>query len=196
MNPDLGMPLIVKLNEGGGSVGIDNHAVKETLASAQKQVDELITTYHLPVIVEKFVDGPEITVVVFEDSRKKHVFMGQKRFGVLPDGKHAFTSLESYADPNSYHYDPVTDSALASKIELLAARAFTALHNKDYTKYDILVDAQDGTPYFTDCNPNTAFGPNMGLPFTEIIETLYGLRFEKILEALLSKYAKMIKTRD
>lgn len=196
VNPDLGLPLIVKLNEGGGSVGIDNKAVRETLASAQKRVDELISTYHLPVIVEKFIDGPEITVVVFEDSRKKHVFMGQKRFGLLPDGKHAFTSLESYDDPDSYHYDPVTDSALANKVEQLAVRAFNALHNKDYAKYDIRVDEKDGTPYFTDCNPNTAFGPHPGLPFTEIIETLYGLRFEKVLEAMLSKYAKKIKTRD
>ena len=38
----LGLPLIVKLNESGGSVGIDNHAVKETREDAQEQVDDLI----------------------------------------------------------------------------------------------------------------------------------------------------------
>ena len=105
--PDLGLPLIVKLNESGGSVGIDNHAVKETVAEAQLQVDELIHTYHIPVIVERFIDGLEITAVVFEDSRKKHVFLGQKAFGERPDGKHEFTSLESYSNPNSYHYTAV-----------------------------------------------------------------------------------------
>jgi D-alanine-D-alanine ligase-like ATP-grasp enzyme len=42
---DLGLPLIVKLNESGGSVGIDDHAVKETVEDAQQRVDELISTY-------------------------------------------------------------------------------------------------------------------------------------------------------
>ncbi len=194
VNPVLGLPLIVKLNEGGGSVGIDNNAVKETLEDAQKQVDELIHTYHIPVIVEQFIDGPEITVVVFEDNRRKHVFLGQKTFGERPDGKHEFTSLESYSNPNSYHYAPVQDPALVKKIEAYVTRVFGILHNKDYAKYDIRVDEKTGIPYFTDCNPNTAFGPNLGLPFTEVLATLYGVKFENVLAALLSKYAKKIKT--
>ncbi len=192
VNPDLGLPLIIKLNEGGGSVGIDNKAVKETLEDAQRQVDELINTYHLPVIVERFIEGSEITAVVFEDSRRKHVFMGKKRFGIKPDGKHEFTSLESYANPKSYSYEPVTDEALEKRIEQYVSRAFSLLHNKDYSKYDIRVEEGTATPYFTDCNPNTAFGPHIGLPFTEIVETIYGLKFEKVLASLLSKYAKKI----
>jgi D-alanine-D-alanine ligase len=193
VNQELGLPLIVKLNEGGGSVGIDNKAVKETLEEAQSQVDRLLSTYHIPVIVEQFIDGEEITAVVFEDSRRRHVFLGQKTFGLLPDGKHAFTSLESYNDPNSYHYAPVQDAELVKKIEQYVSKAFRVLHNKDYAKYDIRVDQKSGTPYFTDCNPNTAFGPSQGLPFTEVLETLYGVKFEKVLAALISKYAKKIK---
>lgn len=195
INPELGVPLIVKLNESGGSVGIDNKAVKETLADAQAQVESLIGTYNLPVIVEQFVDGAEITVLVFEDSRRKHIFMGQKVFGFRPDGKHEFTSLESYGNERAYTYKPVEDEALARKIEQYVSRAFNVLHNKDYAKYDIRVDEASGTPYFTDCNPNTAFGPNMGLPFTEVLQTLYGVPFDAVLRSLISKYAKKIKTR-
>jgi D-alanine-D-alanine ligase len=192
VNPELGLPLIVKLNEGGGSIGIDNKAVKDTLEKAQKQVDELINTYHVPVIVERFIDGPEITAVVFKDSRLYHVFLGQKTFGMLPDGKHEFTSLESYDIPNSYHYIPVQDQEMIKKIEQYVIRVFGLLHNKDYSKYDIRVAEETGTPYFIDCNPNTAFGPSQGLPLTEVLETLYGVKFENILAALLSKYAKKI----
>jgi D-alanine-D-alanine ligase-like ATP-grasp enzyme len=195
VSPELGLPLIVKLNESGGSVGIDNAAVKETPEEAQKQVESLLGTYNLPVIVERFVDGPEITVLVFEDSRRKHVFLGQKIFRARPDGKHEFTSLESYDDPQAYHYKPVEDEALVRKIEQYVTRAFTALHNKDYAKYDIRVDETTGTPYFTDCNPNTAFGPSLGLPFTEVLETLYGVKFDTVLTSLMSKYAKKIKTK-
>lgn len=190
VDESLGVPLIVKLNESGGSVGIDNKAVKETLSEAQKKVDEMITTYKLPVIVEQFIDGPEITVCVFDDGVKKHVFMGEKIFRKRPDGKHFFTSHESYDDLHAYKFQFVQE-ALRFKIEKLAVKAFNALYHKDYAKFDIRVDDNTGIPYFTDSNPNTAFGPDMGLPFTEVL-ALHGINFSDILASLISKYAKKI----
>ncbi len=185
----LGTPLIVKLNEGGGSVGIDDHAVKETIRDAQRRVDSLISTYKMPVIVEKFIDGPEITCVVFDDGQKKRVFMAEKIFKKKPDGKHYFTSLESYEDWDAYKYVPVDDQVLSNKIETLAIRAFRGLHHKDYAKFDIRVEEGTGVPYFTDSNPNTAFGPDKGLPMTEVM-ALHGVEFEDTIVSLLSKYAK------
>ncbi len=82
-------------------------------------------------------------------------------------------------------------AALADKIEKLTVKAFAVLHNKDYAKFDIRVDQETGTPYFTDCNPNTAFGPSMGLPFTEIL-AMYKVTFEDVLISLISKYARKI----
>jgi D-alanine-D-alanine ligase len=187
----LGLPLIVKLNESGGSVGIDNQAVRETLAEAQERVDELIDAYRLPVIVERFVDGPEITAVVFDDGRKRHCVLAQKVFRIKPDGKHEFTSLESYEDARSYTYKRVEDEKLAAKMSRLAVRAFGALRYKDYAKFDIRLDKASGIPYFTDCNPNTAFGPSLGLPFTEVL-ALHGVSFAEVLASLLSKHAKFI----
>lgn len=184
----IGLPLIVKLNESGGSVGIDNHAVKETLKEAEKKVDDMISRYKLPVVVEKFIDGPEITIVVFDDGNKKHVFLGQKIFRKKPDGKHYFTSIESYDDENAYRYKHVPEP-LRSKIAKLAVRAFNGLHHKDYAKFDVRIEESTNTPYFTDSNPNTAFGPDLGLPFTEVLK-LHDISFEEVLTSLLSKYAK------
>ncbi len=188
---ELGLPLIVKLNESGGSVGIDNHAVKETIKDAQKKVNKMVSTYKIPVIVEQFIDGPEVTVVVFDDGSKKSVFMGQKIFRKKTDGKHYFTSLESYEDIKAYTYKRV-EEPLASKISQLAVRAFNGLHHKDYAKFDVRVDGETNIPYFTDSNPNTAFGPDMGLPFTEVL-AMYGISFDDVLASLLSKYARTLK---
>lgn len=188
IDESLGLPLIVKLNESGGSVGIDNNAVKESFKDAQKKVDEMLSVYKIPVIVERFVDGPEITCIVFDDGSKKHVFMGEKMFRTKPDGKHYFTSIESYDDERAYKYKLV-DEPLKSKIAKLAVRAFNGLQHKDYAKFDIRVEKETGTPYFTDSNPNTAFGPDMGLPFTEVAD-LNGISFDEILTSMLSKYAK------
>lgn len=185
---DLGFPLIVKLNGSGGSVGIDNKAVKETEKDAQKKVDEMISIYKMPVIVERFVDGPEITVCVFDDGQKNQVFMGQKIFRQKPDGKHYFTSLESYRDEKAYTYKPVEEPTY-TKISQLAIRAFNGLYHRDYAKFDVRYEETTNTPYFTDSNPNTALGPDLGLPFTEVL-SLYGVSFSEFIGSLLSKYGK------
>jgi len=114
VDEDLGLPLIVKLNEGGGSVGIDDHAVKESFRAAKLRANKLISTYKIPVVVEKFIDGPEVTCVVFDDGTKRHVFMAQKLFRKKPDGKHFFTSLESYEEWSAYKYAQV-DNKIGSQ---------------------------------------------------------------------------------
>lgn len=187
----LGVPLIVKLNEGGGSVGIDNHAVKETFLAAKLRANKMISTYKIPVIVEKFVGGPEVTVVVFDDGQKRHVFMAQKEFRVKADGKHFFTSLESYRDAKAYKYVAV-DENNKYEITKLAVRAFGGLQHKDYAKFDVRIDADTGIPYFTDSNPNTAYGPDLGLPMTEVL-AMHGVEFSDCLASLLSKYGKSLK---
>lgn len=186
----LGLPLIVKLNEGGGSVGIDNHAVKESFKEAQKKADSMISAYKMPVLIEKFIDGKEITVIVFDDANRKHVFMGEKIFKKKPDGKHFFTSIESYEDLHAYKYKKV-NRELEEKIAPLAVRAFRGLHHRDYAKFDIRVEEASSIPYFTDSNPNTAFGPDSGLPMTEVM-ALHGVSFGETLISLLSKYAKQL----
>lgn len=189
IDEQLGVPLIVKLNESGGSVGINNKAVQESFKDAQKKVDDMITTYKIPVVIERFIDGREITACVFDDGTKNHVFMAEKIFKSKPDGKHEFTSFESYEDADSYRYKDVDDQ-LAGKLAPLVVRAFNGLSFKDYAKFDIRVDDK-GTCYFTDCNPNTAFGPDKGLPFTEVLARA-GVTFADMLASLLSKYAKSI----
>jgi D-alanine-D-alanine ligase len=188
INEELGLPLIVKLNESGGSVGINNNAVKESFKRAQNQVNKMVTTYKIPVVVERFVDGPEITVCVFDDGVKNHVMMGEKIFKKKPDGKHYFTSIESYEDARAYTYKPVEEPR-RSKIAKLAVKAFNALYHRDYAKFDIRFEDSTNTAYFTDSNPNTAFGPDMGLPFTEIA-AMHNISFSDLMAAMLTKHVK------
>jgi hypothetical protein len=55
----------------------------------------------------------------------------------------------------------------------------------------VRIDATTGTPYFTDANPNTAFGPDPGLPMTEVLQ-LHGVKFSRILASLMTKHARRI----
>jgi D-alanine-D-alanine ligase len=185
--PSFEPPYIVKLNESGGSTGIDNHAVKETPAQLMKKVEELQGKYKIPVLVEKFIDGQEITAVVFEDGKTRHVFLARKKFHIKADGKHEFTSQESYDIPNAAKYEFVEEE-LEKKVTDLCAKAFEALRFNDYAKFDIRVDEKDMIPYFIDCNPNTALGPG-DQPMTQVMK-LHGVEFKDIMASLLSKHAK------
>ncbi len=190
LREDLQLPLIVKLNESGGSVGIDNEAPKESYAAAQEQANLLIETYKMPVIVERFIDGPEITAIVFDDGEQVHVFCGEKIFKASEDRKYLFTSFESYSDPDCYHYGPVTP-AVEQDVSAYARIAFDVLHCQDYAKFDIRIDPLTEIPYFIDANPNTAFGPAEGLPMTEVLQ-LHGIRFPQVLASLMTKHARRI----
>jgi D-alanine-D-alanine ligase len=185
--PPFEPPYIVKLNESGGSMGIDNKAVKETAAQVMKKVQELQGDYKIPVLVEKFIDGREITGVVFEDGKTRHVFLAEKKFRIKADGKHEYTSIESYDNPNAARYQLVEEE-LDRKVSELCARAFEILRFSDYAKFDIRVDEKDGTPYFIDCNPNTALGPG-DQPMTQVMH-LHGIEFEDIIASLLSNHVK------
>jgi D-alanine-D-alanine ligase len=185
--PAFDPPYIVKLNESGGSMGIDNRAVKETVAQVLKKVEDLQGDYKIPVLVEKFIDGQEITGIVFEDGKTRHVFLARKKFGLKPDGKHEYTSIESYDVPTAYKYEFVEEE-VAKKIAELCIKAFEILRFTDYAKFDIRVDEKDTIPYFIDCNPNTALGPG-DQPMTEVMK-MYGIEFEDIIASLLSNHVK------
>lgn len=185
--PSFDPPYIVKLNESGGSMGIDNRAIKETAAQVLKKVETLQGEYKIPVLVEKFIEGPEITGVVFEDGKNRHVFLARKKYRLKPDGKHEYTSIESYEIPNAAKFEFVEEE-LEKKISELCVKAFEILRFTDYAKFDIRVDEKDETPYFIDCNPNTALGPG-DQPMTQVMQ-MHGIGFEDILASLLSKHAK------
>ena len=185
--PTFDPPYIVKLNESGGSMGIDNRAVKETANQVMKKVEDLQGDHKIPVLVEKFIDGLELTGIVFEDGKTRHVFLANKKFNLKPDGKHNYTSIESYDVMDAYEYETV-DEELGKKVSELCLKAFEILRFSDYAKFDIRVDEKDLTPYFIDCNPNTALGPG-DQPMTEVM-SMYGIEFEDILASLLSKHVK------
>ncbi|MGE5373974.1 MAG: hypothetical protein ACM3XO_02880 [Bacteroidota bacterium] len=185
--PSFDPPYIAKLNESGGSMGIDNKAVKETVAQIQKKVEELSTDYRIPILIEKFIDGPEITAVVFDDGKTRHVLLAEKKYKVKPDGKYGFTSIESYDNPNAAKFQFVEEE-LGKKVTELCSKAFDVLRFSDYAKFDIRVDKETLTPYFIDANPNTALGPG-DQPMTQVMG-LHGIEFADILSSLLSKHVQ------
>jgi len=115
------------------------------------------------------------------------VFLAGKKFRIKADGKHAYTSIESYDIPNAAKYQLVQEEELEKKASELCTKAFEILRFSDYAKFDIRVD-ENLTPYFIDCNPNTALGPG-DQPMTQVMG-VHGIDFADILASLLSYHVK------
>jgi D-alanine-D-alanine ligase len=115
---------------------------------------EKIMRRHGAALIEEFIEGTEVTVLVAENpddpGRPKTYTPMQYRF---PDGetfKHSRMKWVEYATMAAF---PVRDTALDARVRDVCARFFVALHGASFGRCDLRVDA-GGTPYMLEINPN------------------------------------------
>ncbi len=172
-------PLITKLNNYNGSVGITNDAVSDNEKHLRKRLSYLFRTYKSPVLVEEFIDGKELSVIVIESGGKKNVYVGEKVFVPSKKRKYNFCSFEAtWLEEDAWSYKKYDKSI--RKIARLSRKVFDLLDIADYAKFDIRINKK-GKPYFTDCNPNPALGPAEADCAIGNITKLYGIPFKQTL---------------
>lgn len=179
---DLGLdyPLIAKLNEVHGSVEIDDSAICVDEKSLKKRIAFLMKAYNQPVLLEEFVVGREVTVVVVQGKNMK-VYAAEK---IFPDSDSDYKII-SFDDPTMQFakYD------LPDRIKAMIKRTFSVLKMDDYAKFDMRVD-ESGRHYIIDCNSNTALGSKeMFCPIGGILD-LYGVSFDELLHRLIHNATK------
>lgn len=175
-------PLITKLNNYHGGVGITNDAVSENEKHLRKRLRYLIKTYKSPVIVEEFIDGRELSAIVLE-GRKDTVYIGEKVFKPSKKRKYNFCSFDAtWLEEDSYHYIKFKNNG---KVARLSKKVFDLLDMADYSKFDIRVDNK-GRFFFIDCNPNPALGPSTADCAIGNITKLYGVPFKKVFSKIMA----------
>jgi len=180
IDPILDYPLIAKLNEVHGSVEIDDSAVCEDERNLNKRISYLMETYQQPVLVEEFVVGREITVLVVEGSNTK-VYAGEKIFANKSDRKYQIVSFDDNYSDNSIFYEKYE---LPLRVKEAVKTAFNILKMEDYAKFDFRLDAS-GRHYLIDCNSNPALGPNNVAAIGSVLQ-MYGVSFETLLRRLIN----------
>ncbi|HLT47218.1 MAG TPA: SET domain-containing protein-lysine N-methyltransferase [Rubricoccaceae bacterium] len=149
----LRFPLIVKHPSSYASVGMTRASRVETAEALREQVEQMTTTYGR-ALVEEFIEGRELTVLVAE-----HPDPAQPPTAYAPI-EYRFPEGETFK-----HYDlkwvnyhgleaaPCADGALAEEVREGARRLFAGLGGAGYGRCDVRVD-RDGVPYFLEINPN------------------------------------------
>lgn len=175
----LRFPLIAKLNEIHGSVAISEDSVVENERDLRKKVDSLINIYKQPVLVEEFIVGRELTVLIFEGLNKK-VYAGERIF--LNGGKYKIVSFEAaWGKEDKYTYEKFQ---IDDNLKNYVKKAFEVLKMDDYARFDIRMD-EAGRYYFIDANSNPALGPKEAECAFGTVLSLYNVSFEDVMMRLV-----------
>ena len=193
---DLPFPLIVKPAREDGSAGIWTRSVVYDEASLRARVQELISSFKAPCLVEQFIDGREFSVAMLGFPQARILPLQEIDFTRLPtdqprivsyDAKWRAGSVEDLGTQPVMH--PDLPSAVAARLRRAAAEAFRALGLRDYGRVDLRLSTA-GVPYVIDVNPNCDLSPDagfaraacsVGIDYTALMRLLvrYALRRKK-----------------
>ena len=166
-NPDqeleyeLRYPLILKLNEEHGGVGISERSVVTNEKELRKQLAWLFRTYKQNVLAEEFIeDSTELTGLVLE-SQRINIYISERQYKPTTKGFKLLTFETTYAEEyghkNTIKHKQFVDKA--GNIRRDIRLAFDILKMDDFGRFDILLDKY-GNHYVVDCNANPSFGPD------------------------------------
>ncbi|MEN8252706.1 MAG: D-alanine--D-alanine ligase, partial [Patescibacteria group bacterium] len=172
---EISLPLVVKPNEAGSSVGISLVEKEDDLQDAINLAFEHGDT----VIVEKKIDGRELTVGVIEiDGEKKILPIVE----IIPKSNIWYDYKAKYEEGGSEHVCPAKVSSEVEKIaKENAQKAYDAIGCKDLARADFLLDEINDVVYFLEINTipgmtSTSLAPDAarveGIEFDELINSL------------------------
>lgn len=178
----LGLPLFVKPNRSGSSLGISKvKTAAEIPAALQRAFEE-----DEEVIVEEFLDGMEVSVGVV-DYRGEVTVLGITE--IVPENE--FFDYEAKYEGASQEITPARlDDAARQKVEEAARRAYKALGMSGFSRSEFIL--VNGEPYMLEMNTNPGFSPASILPqqarhYGISIKDLCGNEVERAYHKTISK---------
>lgn len=165
----LGLPLIVKPNDSGSSVGISRVQNIEALKPA---VEEALK-YSLAALLESYIPGRELTVTVIDGIALPVV-------EIRPlEGWYDYTN--KYTKGKTEYIAPaLLDEPVARLIQLYATRIWKAMGLQGYARIDFRYDGQQ--PYFLEVNTLPGMTP---LSLTPMAAKAAGISFAQLLEKII-----------
>ena len=182
LNPALQYPLFVKPSREGTGMGVMADSIVRNERELQAKLRQIINRYRQPALVERFIDGREVTVGLVGNFAAKRQRRMDDEWRALNsgDGIHLFPPME--VDMARY---PVEEAGIYSnrlKVDLaddfhilcpaplqseqvaelnwLTAEVFRVIGCHDVARVDFRLDAQDNErPYILEINPLPGLNP-------------------------------------
>lgn len=196
INPELEYPLIVKPANTDDSIGITQKSVVTNEKRLSAQVQEILTVYKRPVLVEEFIEGSELDVGVIGNRGNIRVLPIERTlFDKMPKGKWGIYSYEDkWGKVDIHKYFTIESPARISKKQMqlaseIAIDVFNALGCHDYARVEMRMD-EHGNIYVIELNTLPTLeedsyfgrvGKKLGLSFGDMLQ--------EIIEAAAERYA-------
>ena len=149
----LRFPLFVKHYSSYSSVDLSRRSRVRSPAGLRQQGRKILRR-HGAALIEEFIEGTEVTVLVAENpddpARARTYTPMQYRF---PDGETFKHAAMKWVDYDKMSVFPVADPILDARLRDVAARFFVALNGASFGRCDLRVD-RSGTPFMLEINPN------------------------------------------
>lgn len=151
---ELGLPLFVKPNQSGSSLGISK--VKEQ--SELKKALEFAFAEDEEILIESFLDGMEVSVGVV-DFNNETIVLGITE--IVPHKE--FFDYEAKYEGASEEITPARiDDETRKRVEEISRRAYEALGMSGFSRSEFII--MNGIPYMLEMNTNPGFSPASILP--------------------------------
>ena len=151
---DLGLPLFVKPNQSGSSLGISKVKDKEEFPKA---VDFAFAEDD-EILIESFLNGMEVSVGVV-DFNGETIVLGITE--IVPHKE--FFDYEAKYEGASEEITPARiDEETRKKVEEIAKKAYNSLGMSGFSRSEFII--MNGIPYMLEMNTNPGFSPASILP--------------------------------
>ncbi len=150
----LGLPLFVKPNQSGSSLGISKVKEKSELIAAT----EIAFKEDNEILIESFLNGMEVSVGVI-DFKGETIVLGITE--IVPTNE--FFDYEAKYEGASEEITPARiDDATRLRVEEIAKRAYNSLGMSGFSRSEFIL--MEGIPYMLEMNTNPGFSPASILP--------------------------------
>lgn len=172
----LGLPVFVKPNQSGSSLGITK---LKDIKNLQKAIDFAFAEDD-EILIESFLDGMEVSVGVL-DYKGETIVLGITEIV----SENEFFDYEAKYEGASQEITPARiDDETRKKIENIAIKAYNSLGMSGFSRSEFII--MNGLPYMLEMNTNPGFSPASILPqqakyYGISLEDLCGHEVEKAL---------------
>lgn len=146
-------PLIVKIPNSFGSMGIERNSRVETAEALQEQARRVMGEFG-GALIEEFIEGREFTVLIAENSDdplQPKVYRPIEF--VFPPGETFKHFTLKWKDYELLRAEPCDDSTLAERLMEAGRKLFLGLNGVSYGRCDVRVDSS-GEIFILEINPN------------------------------------------
>jgi len=145
---ELGFPVIVKPNNGGGSIGI---SVTKNPEETKYAVENIIKNYRDDVLIEKFISGKEVTVVLVQKNNTAEVL---PVLDIHPNGGF-YDYNAKYIDASAKIGFSTLPEFIRKMIEDIAKKVFKTFECRGFCYVDLIVKEEQ--VYFIEVNTIPGF---------------------------------------